>query len=56
MLDISISGLTAGFAGLDNFSTLLANPELPGILVRTITWVVVVVSVTIVISLGLARC
>lgn len=52
--DISMSGLARGFAGLDNFATLLANPELPSILVRTITWVVVVVSITIVISLGLA--
>ena len=53
--DISISGITKGWAGLDNFATLLANPELPGILIRTITWVAVVVSVTIVISLALAQ-
>lgn len=51
--DVSISGMTRGFAGLDNFATLLANPELPSILVRTITWVIVVVGVTILVSLGL---
>lgn len=54
-LDISISGVTRGFIGLDNFAKLLANPELPGILSRTITWVAIVVVVTIVISLGLAQ-
>jgi ABC-type sugar transport system permease subunit len=52
--DISMSGLSRGFAGLDNFAKLFANPELWPILLRTITWVVVVVSVTIVISLGLS--
>jgi multiple sugar transport system permease protein len=52
--DISMSGLNRGFAGLDNFAKLLANAELLPILVRTITWVVVVVGITIVISLGLA--
>jgi ABC-type sugar transport system permease subunit len=52
--DISMSGISRGFTGLDNFRHLVANPELPSILVRTITWVVVVVGVTILISLGLA--
>jgi ABC-type sugar transport system permease subunit len=49
-----MSGLSRGFAGLDNFAKLFANPELWPILLRTITWVVVVVSVTIIISLGLS--
>jgi ABC-type sugar transport system permease subunit len=53
-LDISMSGVSRGFTGLANYEHLFANPELPGILLRTITWVVVVVGVTIVISLGLA--
>ena len=53
--DISMSGVAKGFAGLDNFRVLLSNPALPDILVRTLVWVVVVVSVTIVISLGLAQ-
>lgn len=52
--DISMSGLSRGFAGLDNFAKLFANPELWPILLRTITWVVVVVTVTILISLGLS--
>jgi ABC-type sugar transport system permease subunit len=52
--DISMSGISRGFTGLHNFEKLFANPELPGILLRTITWVVVVVGVTIIISLGLA--
>jgi ABC-type sugar transport system permease subunit len=54
VLDISMSGVSRGFAGLANFEHLFANPDLPSILVRTITWVVVVVGVTILISLGLA--
>ena len=49
-----MSGLSRGFAGLDNFQKLMSNPELWPILIRTITWVVVVVSITIVISLGLS--
>ena len=54
LLDISMSGLAKGFVGLANFDTLFANPELPSILIRTLTWVFVVVCVTIFISLGLA--
>jgi ABC-type sugar transport system permease subunit len=54
LLDISISGVSRGFTGLANFQKLFANPDLPGILTRTIAWVVVVVGITIVISLGLA--
>jgi ABC-type sugar transport system permease subunit len=52
--DISMSGISRGFAGLDNFRTLLANPELFGIVARTLVWVVVVVGVTIIIALALA--
>jgi len=52
--DISMSGISRGFAGLDNFAKLFANPELWPILLRTITWVIVVVGVTILISLGLS--
>jgi len=54
VLDISMSGISRGFAGLANFEKLFANPELPAILLRTIWWVVFVVGVTILISLGLA--
>jgi len=54
VLDISMSGLARGFVGLANYQTLFANPELPSIIIRTLVWVVVVVSVTIFIGLGLA--
>lgn len=54
VLDISMSGLSRGFAGLANFEKLFANPELPAILLRTVWWVVFVVGMTILISLGLA--
>ena len=55
LLKISISGITKGFAGVDNFRSLFANPELPGVLLRTFVWVVGVVAVTVVISLALAQ-
>ena len=55
LLKISISGVTKGFSGLDNFRNLFANPELPGVLIRTCIWVVGVVFVTVVISLALAQ-
>lgn len=52
--EISISGLAKGFVGLGNFERLFADPDLAGILTRTLVWVVVAVSVTIFVSLGLA--
>jgi ABC-type sugar transport system permease subunit len=55
LLKISISGVTKGFAGIDNFRALAANPELPGVVLRTCIWVVGVVVVTVVISLALAQ-
>jgi ABC-type sugar transport system permease subunit len=54
LLKIGSSGLTKGFAFPENYQKLLANPELPGLITRTLVWVVIVVSVTIVLSLGLA--
>ncbi len=39
LLKISISGVTKGFAGSDNYQALFANPELPGVLTRTFVWV-----------------
>jgi ABC-type sugar transport system permease subunit len=54
VLEISRSGLARGFIGLENFERLFADPDLPGILMRTLTWVVIVVGVTILVSLGLA--
>jgi ABC-type sugar transport system permease subunit len=54
VLEISRSGLAGDFIGLENFERLFADPDLPGILMRTLTWVVIVVGVTILVSLGLA--
>jgi ABC-type sugar transport system permease subunit len=52
--DVSISGISLGLAGFDNYQKLFANPDLPSILIRTLTWVVLVVVLTILISLALA--
>lgn len=54
LLKIGSSGLTKGFAFPENYQKLFANPELPGLITRTLVWVVIVVSVTIVLSLALA--
>jgi multiple sugar transport system permease protein len=52
--DVSISGISLGLAGFDNFQKLFANPDLPSILIRTLTWVLLAVGLTILISLALA--
>jgi len=53
--NITPLGITIGSAGLSNFSQVLRNPNLPGILVRTVIWVAATVAITMVISLGLAQ-
>jgi multiple sugar transport system permease protein len=53
--NITPLGIDIGPAGGGNFARVLANPNLPGILVRTVIWVAVVVAVTMVISSGLAQ-
>ena len=53
--NITPLGIDIGSAGGGNFSRVLGNPNLPGILVRTVIWVAVVVAITMVISLGLAQ-
>lgn len=53
--DISISGLDKGSVGLDNFVEVFSFPYFWPIFFRTIVWVVVVVSVTVVVSLGIAQ-
>jgi multiple sugar transport system permease protein len=55
VLDISSSGRERGFLGLGNYEELLANPNLPGAFIRTISWVLIVVAITIFISLFLAQ-
>jgi multiple sugar transport system permease protein len=47
-------GIDIGSAGWSNFTQIFHNPVLPGILVRTLIWVVSAVSLTMLISLGLA--
>ncbi|MGW2640630.1 carbohydrate ABC transporter permease [Streptomyces sp. NPDC001348] len=51
---VSSTGLSKGFAGVRNYTDLFAEGDLPGVLLRTLVWVVGVVTVTVVVSLGLA--
>jgi len=51
----SITGLRKGDAGLDNFRNVLANDSLTTVLTNTVVWVVAVVALTILISLGVAQ-
>ena len=53
--DISISGVDHGSVGIDNYVEVFSFPYFWPIFARTIVWVVVVVSVTVLISLGLAQ-
>lgn len=52
---ISPDGFDLGSAGGKNYSDLFAEPGLSGILIRTIVWVLCVVTVTMLLSLGLAQ-
>jgi multiple sugar transport system permease protein len=54
-LRINRIGQVRGFAGLDNFSSLFAEPALGKIIGNTLLWLVLVVGVTVVLSLGLAQ-
>jgi ABC-type sugar transport system permease subunit len=51
----SITGLYQDFVGLTNYTRLLGEAALPTVAVNTAVWVVVVVAVTSVASLGLAQ-
>jgi ABC-type sugar transport system permease subunit len=51
----SITGLYQGAVGLRNYTRLLEQEALPTVIANTVTWVVLVVGITIVISLGLAQ-
>lgn len=53
--DISQSGIDKGSVGFDNYITVLTFNEFVPILLRTIFWVIAVVSLTVIISLGLAQ-
>ncbi len=52
---ISPDGFVLGPAGWRNFVFLWQEPDLPGVLVRTIVWVVTVVAATMLIALAMAQ-
>ncbi len=52
---ISPDGFILGSAGGKNFSALFDEPDLKGVLIRTVVWVLAVVTVTMVLSLALAQ-
>ena len=53
--NITPLGIDIGSAGWSNFSQVFGNPNLPGILVRTLIWVAAVVALTMLASFGLAQ-
>ncbi|MCB8881020.1 sugar ABC transporter permease [Acidisoma cellulosilytica] len=52
---ISPDGFILGSAGWRNFHYLWQEPDLGGILIRTVIWVIVVVAATMLISLAMAQ-
>ena len=48
-------GFNHGSAGWSNFTRLFDEPVLDGVLIRTVVWVVVVVALTMLVSLGVAQ-
>ena len=52
---ISSTGLSNGWNGIQNYLTLKANPDLPGVLIRTLIWVLAVVFFTMLLSLPIAQ-
>ncbi|MGW0485037.1 ABC transporter permease [Nonomuraea sp. NPDC003214] len=54
-LDISRIGLVRGFAGFDNYARLLAEDALGTVVGNTLLWLVIVVGLTVLLSLGLAQ-
>ena len=51
----SITGVQGEWVGLGNYARLIAQDALPTVVVNTLVWVVTIVALTIVISLGLAQ-
>ena len=51
----SITGLRLGDAGTTNFKNVLNHSSLTTVLANTVIWVVVVVALTVLISLGVAQ-
>ena len=54
-LRVNSFGLVEGSSGFDNFRNLFAEPAFVGVVERSIIWVVSVVVITTVVSLGLAQ-
>ena len=48
-------GFVAGYNGTTNYAHLFDEPDFVSVLLRTVVWVIVVVGVTMLISLGLAQ-
>jgi multiple sugar transport system permease protein len=48
-------GFVVGYNGTDNYRNLFDEPDFVSVLLRTLIWVVVIVTVTVLISLGLAQ-
>jgi multiple sugar transport system permease protein len=53
--NIAADGFVVGGAGFTNYKNLWHEPALAGVVIRTVIWVVAVVSVTLLLSLGLAQ-
>jgi len=51
----SVTGLYQGAVGTSNYVRLVQHEALPAVVVNTVIWVVTVVVVTVVVSLGLAQ-
>ncbi|WP_067178021.1 carbohydrate ABC transporter permease [Microtetraspora niveoalba] len=52
---ISRFGVVQGPNGMANYTKLFEEPDFPGVMARSVIWVVAVVAVTILLSLGLAQ-
>src|SRR6202167_1617136 len=48
-------GFVVGYNGTTNYDNLFHEPDVVSVLLRTVVWVVVIVAVTVLISLGLAQ-
>ena len=53
--EIDQTGIAKGWNGISNYRNLLHNPDLPQTLIRTVIWVAVIVSLTVLISLPVAQ-
>ncbi len=53
--NIASDGFVVGSAGFSNYKELWHEPALAGVVIRTVIWVVAVVSVTLLLSLALAQ-